>query len=97
MAPLIAVGIGILVLIIGFTIYRIGLEILDEGDYFFYVVGFFLILFTVCGLALYFLVPRPPRTADLGTIAPARVVDGLSDFADRSYRSSSESIVYSGQ
>lgn len=97
MAPLIAVGIGILVLIIGFTIYRIGLEILDEGDYFFYAVGFFLILFTVCGLALYFLVPRPPRTADLSTIAPARVVNGLSEFADRSYRSSGGSIVYSGE
>ena len=97
MAPLIAVGIGILVLIIGFTIYRIGLEILDEGDYFFYAVGFFLLLFTVCGLALYFLVPRPPRTADLSTIAPARIVDGLSEFADRSYRSSGGSSVYSGR
>ncbi len=85
MAQLIAVGIGILVLIVGFVIYRIGLEILDEGDYFFYAVGFFLLLFVVCGALLYFLLPRPAGRADLGTLSPNQVVNTLSDLSARPY------------
>ncbi len=85
MAEIIAVVIGILVLIIGFVIYKIGLEILDEGDYFFYAVAFFLILFFVAGIALYFILPRPLKNADLGTLAPGRVLNNVTAFANSMY------------
>lgn len=85
MTVIIGLVIGILVLIVGFVIYRIGLEILDEGDYFFYAVGFFLLLFVVAGVALYFLLPRPPGPADLGTLAPGRVLNNVTEFANGMY------------
>lgn len=85
MGPVIGVVIGILVLVIGFVIYRIALEILDEGDYFFYAVGFFLLLFVVCGVALYFLLPRPAGKADLGTLAPGVVLDRVTEVANSMY------------
>ncbi len=99
MTQIIAVVIGLLVLLVGFVIYRIGLEILDEGDYFFYAVGFFLLLFVVAGMALYFLLPRPPKAADLGSVAPGQVLNQLTRFSDRFYSDelpvASRSISYS--
>lgn len=95
MSQLIAVGIGILVFIVGFVIYRIGLEILDEGDYFFYAVGFFLLLFTICGVALYFLLPRPPASADLTTVTPDKMIDRITEFAQRPYATREQAISYS--
>lgn len=85
MGPIIGVVIGILVLIIGFVIYRIGLEILDEGDYFFYAVGFFLIVFVIAGIALYFLLPRPLKNADLSTLAPGTMLDRVTELANGMY------------
>ncbi len=99
MAQLIAVGIGILVLIVGYVIYRVALQILDEGDYFFYAVGFFLVLFLIAGLALYFLLPRPPARADLTTVTPNAIAERLTGLADTLYSTSpsiqGESISYS--
>lgn len=100
MTQIIGLVIGILVLIIGYTIYRIGLEILDEGDYFFYAVGFFLLLFAVCGAALYFLLPRVPGQADLGTLAPGQVLNRVTEFANGMYgdpvSAPNQSISFSG-
>lgn len=97
MAQIIAVAIGVLVLIIGFVIYKIGLEILDEGDYFFYAVAFFLILFFVAGIALYFILPRPPKNADLGTLSPNRVLNAVTEFAQRPYANQTNTISYSAE
>ena len=100
MGMILAVIIGIVVLIIGVIIYQVALQILDEGDYFFYVVGFFLILFTVCGVALYFLLPRPAARANLGSIAPGMVLDRVTELANGSYSeplpAPSQSISYRG-
>jgi ATP/ADP translocase len=98
MTLLLALGIGILVLIVGVVIYQIALQILDEGDYFFYAVAFFLVLFLVAGVALYFLLPRPPGKAHLTLLAPDHLVDGLRTFADLPYASPAGSaITYSGE
>jgi hypothetical protein len=100
MSAIIGLVIGILVLVVGYVIYRIGLEILDEGDYFFYAVGFFLLLFVVGGIALYFLLPRPPGQADLGTLAPGRVLNNIMEFANNMYEdpvsAPTQSLSYSG-
>lgn len=82
---LLAVIIAIVVLIIGIVIYQVALQILDEGDYFFYAVGFFLLLFTVCGMALYYLLPRPAPQADLGTVSPGAILNHVTELANGSY------------
>lgn len=83
MTQIIAVIIAVIVLIVGFIIYKIALQILDEGDYFFYAVGFFLALFAICGIALYFLLPRPSGPADLTTLTPARLGNAFNEVASR--------------
>ncbi len=83
MTQIIAIIIAVIVLIVGFIIYQVGLQILDEGDYFFYAVGFFLALFAICGVALYFLLPRPSGPADLTTLTPARLGGAFNEIASR--------------
>lgn len=101
MGPIIAVVIGVLVLIVGFVIYQVALQILDEGDYFFYAVGFFLLLFLVAGMALYFLLPRPAGPAKLSSIAPGVVLNRVTELANGAYSeplpAPSQSISYSTQ
>lgn len=79
MGEIIAIIIGIVVFIVGFIIYHIGLQILDEGDFFFYAVGFFLALFAIAGIALYFLLPRPAGQAHLTSLAPGRILQRIAD------------------
>lgn len=93
MFPVIAIVIAVLVCIIGIVIYQIALKILDEGDYFFYVVGFFLTLFLVCAVALYFFLPRP-KSAELVTIIPAMFTEGSTAFDTNA---SESSIVFSSR
>ena len=84
MSQIIAIIIALVVSIVGFIIYKIALELLDEGDYFFYAVGFFLLLFILGAVVLYFLLPRPMGPARLTSIAPLTLLQTITDLTTSS-------------
>ena len=78
MGTLLALALALVVLIAGIAIYHVAMDILDEGDYFFIAVGFFLLLFAIVGLVLYYILPRPfSGQVAFTSLIPSYFIDSL--------------------
>lgn len=77
---ILAVIIGLVVFLVGLAIFELGMDILDEADYLFNVVGGFLLLFTASAIALYVLLPRDLGPARMAVFSPANLADRFASI-----------------
>lgn len=72
---IISIVIGLVVFLVGLAIFELGMDALDEPDYFFTVAGVFMLLFAVGSVSLYLLLPQDLGPAKMASISPASLAD----------------------